>query len=52
MKPDEVGEETDDATGKVIITDLDANEGGERENFKEDLLCVCCDASLADQTAD
>ena len=52
MKLDEAGEETEDATGKVIITDIAANEDEERETFKEDLLCVCCDASLAEQTGD
>lgn len=49
MKTDEQGEETDDATGNVIITDLDGNGDGEHETFKEELRCLCCEASLADQ---
>ena len=47
MRTNEAGEETDDATGKVIITDLDANGDGESENFKEELRCLCCNAALA-----
>ena len=48
VSANEKGEEMDHATGKVIITDLDANGDGEHENFKEELRCLCCGASLAD----
>ena len=47
MRVSDAGEEIDEATGKVIITDLDANGDGESENFKEELKCLCCRASLA-----
>ena len=48
---DEQGEETETATGKVIITDLNADVDGERE-YKEELRCLCCGANLADTTAE
>ena len=49
QRTNSAGEETDEATGKVIITDLDGNGDGEPENFKEELKCLSCRAPLADQ---